>query len=134
MALLTCAGQAPLDSRHKLKYTPFQERFTAWVEGVFVVKRGQVIAVDGKSARGSADTAAGKDALHLVSAWAPESGLLLGQRKVDEKSNEITAIPELLKSLYVSGCIVSIDAMGCQKDIAATILEQGADYVLALKG
>jgi len=112
----------------------FQERFAAWVEGVFRVKRGQVIAVDGKSVRGSHDKGKGKAALHLVSAWASENGLLLGQRKVAEKSNEITAIPELLKSLYVGGCIVSIDAMGCQKDIAATIVEQGADYVLALKG
>lgn len=69
-----------------------------------------------------------------MSAWASESGLLLGQRAVDEKSNEITAIPALLQDLYVAGCIVSIDAMGCQKDIASTIVEQGADYVLALKG
>jgi len=112
----------------------FQERFARWVEGVFMVKRGQVIGVDGKTVRGSHDRLAGQDAIHLVSAWASESGLLLGQRKVDDKSNEITAIPELLKSLYVAGCIVSIDAMGCQKDIASTIVEQGADYVLALKG
>ena len=112
----------------------FQERFAAWVEGVFTVKRGQVISVDGKTMRGSYDKRSGQEAIHLVSAWACESGLLLAQRKVDEKSNEITAIPQLLKDLYVGGCIVSIDAMGCQKDIARTIVEQGADYVLALKG
>jgi predicted transposase YbfD/YdcC len=69
----------------------------------------------------------------LINAWASQSGLLLGERKVDDKSNEITAIPALLKSLYVAGCIVSIDAMGCQKEIAETILSQGAAYVLALK-
>jgi predicted transposase YbfD/YdcC len=72
--------------------------------------------------------------LHLVSAWASESGVLLGQRKADEKSNEITAIPGLLEQLYLAGCIVTIDAMGCQKDIASTIIDQQADYVLALKG
>jgi predicted transposase YbfD/YdcC len=90
----------------------FQERFARWVEQVFVVTRGQVIAIDGKTARRSGDRTIGKDAIHLVSAWASENGLLLGQRKVDDKSNEITAIPELLKLLYVSGCIVTIDAMG----------------------
>jgi len=112
----------------------FQERFARWVEGVLSVKRGQVIGVDGKTVRGSHNRQAGQEAIHLVSAWASESGLLLGQRKVDEKSNEITAIAELLKHLYVAGCSVSIDAMGCQKDIASTIVEQAADYVLALKG
>src|SRR5579859_2487756 len=117
-----------------LDATAFQERFARWVERVFSVERGQVIAIDGKTVRGSHDKRAGQGAIHLVSAWASESGLLLGQRKVDDKSNEITAIPELLKSLYVAGCIVTIDALGCQKDIAQTILEQGADYVLALKG
>ena len=111
----------------------FQERFARWVEQVFVVTRGQVIAIDGKTARRSGDSTLGKDAIHLVSAWASENGLLLGQRKVDDKSNEITAIPELLQLLYVSGCIVTIDAMGCQTDIAQTIIDQQADYVLALK-
>jgi len=112
----------------------FQERFAEWVAGVFTVKRGQVVAVDGKTLRGSQDASKGKSAIHLVSAWASESGLLLGQRKVAEQSNEITAIPELLKQLYIEGCIVTIDAMGCQKDIAQTIIDQQADYVLALKG
>jgi predicted transposase YbfD/YdcC len=112
----------------------FQERFARWVESVFVVTRGQVVAVDGKTARRSHDQAIGKDAIHLVSAWASANGLLLGQRKVDQKSNEITAIPELLKLLYVAGCIVTIDAMGCQTDIAQAIVDQKADYILALKG
>jgi predicted transposase YbfD/YdcC len=114
--------------------TAFQERFADWVAGVFTVKRGQVVAFDGKTLRGSQDEGNGKKALHLVSAGASASGLLLGQRKVAEKSNKITAIPELLKQLYVEGGIVSIDAMGCQKDIARTIIEAKADYVLALKG
>jgi len=78
--------------------------------------------------------ATGKRAIHMVSAWASENGVVLGQRKVDTKSNEITAIPELLDLLVLKGCIVTIDAMGCQRTIAQTILEQGADYVLALKG
>ena len=112
----------------------FQTCFARWVEGVFAVKRGQVVAIDGKTARGSQDAYLGKRAIHLVSAWARDSGLLLGQRKVDDKSNEISAIPELLKDLYVAGCIVTIDAMGCQTEIARTIIDQHADYVLALKG
>jgi predicted transposase YbfD/YdcC len=112
----------------------FQERFIRWVEGVFSVTRGQVVAIDGKTARGSQDEGAGKNALHLVSAWASANGVLLGQRKVDDKSNEITAIPALLEQLYVAGCIVTIDAMGCQTAIAQTIIERQADYVLALKG
>jgi predicted transposase YbfD/YdcC len=112
----------------------FQERFMRWVEGVFTITRGQVISVDGKTARGSQDEAHGQRALHLVSAWASANGVLLGQRKVAEKSNEITAIPALLDQLYVAGCIITIDAMGCQTDIASTIIERHADYVLALKG
>jgi predicted transposase YbfD/YdcC len=112
----------------------FQERFIGWVEGVFSITRGQVVAIDGKTVRGSQDEGSGKNALHLVSAWASANGVLLGQRKVDDKSNEITAIPALLEQLYVAGCVVTIDAMGCQTDIASTIIDQQADYVLALKG
>jgi predicted transposase YbfD/YdcC len=107
----------------------FQERFRHWVEATFQVARGQVIAIDGKTVRG-----AGMRALHLVSAWAHRSGLLLGQRKVDDKSNEITAIPQLLEDLYLAGCIVTLDAMGCQTDIAQKIIDRQADYVFALKG
>jgi predicted transposase YbfD/YdcC len=95
---------------------------------------GQIIAIDGKKLRHSYDRRLGKSAIHMVSAWASENRLVLGQRKVDEKSNEITAIPALLDTLAVAGCIVTIDAMGCQKAIAAKIVARGGDYVLALKG
>jgi predicted transposase YbfD/YdcC len=111
----------------------FQRRFMHWVEQHFHIPRGQVIAVDGKTVRGSQDSFRGQDAIHLVSAWASETGVLLGQRKIDEKSNEITAVPELLKILFIKGCIVTVDALNCQKDIAQTVIEHGADYVFALK-
>lgn len=111
----------------------FQRRFMRWVEQHFTVPRGQVIAVDGKTARGSGDSFRGQDAIHLVSAWASETGVLLGQRKVDAKSNEITAVPELLKLLFIKGCIVTVDALNCQKDIAQTVIQRQADYVFALK-
>ena len=112
----------------------FQERFMKWVEATFSVARGQVIAVDGKTVRGSRDRFQGQDAIHLVSAFAHQSGILLGQRKVDDKSNEITAVPELLKMLFIKGCVVTVDALNCQKDIAQTIIDGGGDYVFALKG
>lgn len=111
----------------------FQRSFMRWIERVFVVTKGQVIAIDGKTVRRSHDKAIGKDAIHMVSAWASANGITLGQRKVDEKSNEITAIPELLRLLNVSGCIVTIDAMGCQTKIAQTIRDEKADYVLRVK-
>jgi predicted transposase YbfD/YdcC len=111
----------------------FQRRFMIWVEHHFRVPRGQVIAVDGKTARGSGDGFRGQEAIHLVSAWASETGVLLGQRKVDAKSNEITAVPELLKLLFIKGCIVTVDALNCQKDIAQTVIEGKGDYVFALK-
>ena len=95
---------------------------------------GQHIAIDGKTLRGSFDTAAGKNPLHLVSAWATEARLTLGQVAVDSKSNEITAIPLLLELLELKGATVTIDAMGCQKEIAAKITQREGDYVLALKG
>jgi predicted transposase YbfD/YdcC len=104
-----------------------------WVEQHFHVPRGQVIAVDGKTARGSQDGFRGQEAIHLVSAWASETGVLLGQRRIDAQSNEITAVPELLKLLFIKGCIVTVDALNCQKDIAHTVIERGADYVFALK-
>jgi hypothetical protein len=93
----------------------------------------QVIAIDGKTLRRSFDRAKGQSALHLVHAWATANHLLLGQVAVDEKSNEITAIPVLLKMLSISGAIVTIDAMGCQKEIARTIRGRKADDILALK-
>ena len=111
----------------------FQAGFSRWVQAVFRVTKGQVVAMDGKTARRSHDQAIGQEAIHMVSAWASQNGIALGQRKVADKSNEITAIPELLRVLDVSGCIVTIDAMGCQKDIAQTIRDAKADYVLRVK-
>ena len=93
----------------------------------------ECIAIDGKTLRRSHDKTNGKSAIHMVSAWASEAKLVLGQVKVNEKSNEITAIPELLDKLDVAGCLVTIDAMGCQKEIASKIHEKKATYVLALK-
>ena len=110
-----------------------QHSFLTWMQAVQEVTEGQVIAIDGKRLRRSFDTWSGKAAIHMVSAWASENHVVLGQRKVDSKSNEITAIPALLELLEISGCIVTIDAMGCQKGIAAQIVDQEADYVLALK-
>jgi predicted transposase YbfD/YdcC len=111
----------------------FQRFFLKWVGAVHEVTGGQVVAIDGKTLRRSFDRASKKAAIHMVSAWAEGNRLVLGQLKVDEKSNEITAIPALLRMLEVNGCIVTIDAMGCQKEIAEAIIDKGADYVLALK-
>lgn len=111
----------------------FERCFLDWVSAVSELTKGEVIAIDGKTLRRSADRANGKSALHLVSAWSSANRLVLGQRKVDGHSNEITAIPQLLRSLDVSGSVVTIDAMGCQKKVAREIVEREADYVLALK-
>ena len=111
----------------------FQRLFIEWVGEVYELTRGQVVAIDGKTLRRSHDKRSGKSAIHVVGAWASANGAVLGQTKVDGKSNEITAIPELLDMLDVSGCIVTIDAMRCQKDIARKIADKGADYTLALK-
>jgi predicted transposase YbfD/YdcC len=116
-----------------LNPSALQEGFMQWVQAIAEATLGRVVAIDGKTARRSFDKAAGKGALHMVSAWVSENRLLLGQQACDSKSNEITAIPELIKNLEISGAIVTIDAMGCQKEIAATIQEAGADYVLAVK-
>jgi predicted transposase YbfD/YdcC len=110
-----------------------QQCFLRWMQAVREVTEGEVVAIDGKTLRRSFDRATGKGAIHMVSAWASVNRLVLGQEKVDEKSNEITAIPALLQLLELKGCIVTIDAMGCQKAIARTIVEQEADYVLTLK-
>ncbi len=110
-----------------------QKGFIRWVQAIAEATFGRLVAIDGKTARRSFDKAEGKGPLHMVSAWASENRLLLGQRACDSKSNEITAIPELIKNLEISGSVVTIDAMGCQKDIAATIQEAGANYVLAVK-
>lgn len=111
----------------------FQARFLQWVQAVSQVTGGELVAVDGKQLRGSKDIPAGKEGVYMVSAWASQNCLVLGQRKVDDQSNEITAIPELLDLLALSGCIVTIDAMGCQTEIAQKIIAREADYVLAVK-
>lgn len=107
--------------------------FLAWMRSVATVLPAEVVALDGKTARRSQDRGSGKGAIHMVSAWAATNRLGLAQVKVDDKSNEITALPELLRVLALSGCIVTIDAMGCQRTIAAQIRDHEADYVLALK-
>jgi predicted transposase YbfD/YdcC len=111
----------------------FQLAFYEWVLAVNEIVHGQIINIDGKRLAGSEDKFLGKRAIYMVSAWAEENEIVLGQRKVDEKSNEITAIPELLKLLAISGCIVTIDAIGTQTQIAKTIMEAQADYVLSVK-
>jgi predicted transposase YbfD/YdcC len=115
-----------------------REQFAAclfrWTQALHEATGGKVIAIDGKTARRSFRKKSGLKALHLVTAWASESGLTLGQVACDDKSNEITAIPELLRLLNLKGCTVTIDAMGCQKEIAAQIRAQGGHYVLGLKG
>jgi predicted transposase YbfD/YdcC len=109
-----------------------EKGFVAWVSSIARLTAGEVVAIDGKSLRGTG-TGTGKPIVHMVSAWASANNLVLGQRKVDDKSNEITAIPKLLEALELSGTVVTIDAMGCQKTIAAKIVEKGADYILAVK-
>ena len=110
-----------------------QQCFLSWITAVSQLSNGQIIAVDGKTLRHSYDTGAARGAIHMVSAWACQNRLVLGQVKVDDKSNEIKAIPELLRVLAIEACIVTIDAMGCQKKIAQLIVDKQADYVLALK-
>jgi len=111
----------------------FQKSFHSWVQSVHELTNGQVVAIDGKQLRGSKDGFLGKRAIYMVSAWAEANEIVLGQRKVDEKSNEITAIPELLKILDISGCIITIDAIGTQTKIAEAIIDGGADYLLSVK-
>ena len=117
----------------KIKPEEFQKRFIAWVQAIEQLTTGQVIAVDGKKLRRSHDRDAGKAAIYMVSAWATQNQLVLGQTKVADKSNEITAIPELLQLLEISGCIVTIDAIGTQTEIAEAIVAGGGDYLLAVK-
>ena len=117
----------------RLDPAAFQQSFQAWVAALVEATDGRVIAIDGKTLRHSFDTAGGKGPLHLVSAWATANHLTLGQRAVSDKSNEITAIPELLRLLDLHGAVVTIDAMGCQKEIAARIEAGGGRYVLSLK-
>jgi len=117
----------------RLDPTQFETCFVRWIKSVSDVLPGAVIAVDGKEARRSHDQRHGKAAITMVSAWAADNHLVLGQIAADAKSNEITAIPELLQVLALKGCIVTIDAAGCQTEIAQQIIAQGSDYVLALK-
>jgi predicted transposase YbfD/YdcC len=117
----------------RLPRRAFQEAFVAWTESVAELTDGEVVAIDGKTLRRSHDRRNGQRALHMVSAWASRNRLSLGQVTTDAKSNELTAIPELLELLQLNGCIVSIDAMGCQRAIAEQIVAAGADYVLAVK-
>jgi len=118
----------------RLRPKELQQCFIDWVESVFELSGGQLIAIDGKTLRGSYERGGKRAMIHMVSAWATQHRIVLGQRKVNEKSNEITAIPELLNVLNLDGAVVSIDAMGCQTAIASKIVEQNGDYVLALKG
>jgi predicted transposase YbfD/YdcC len=111
----------------------FQQCFLGWVKGVRVKTEKEIISFDGKQSRNSGDKQNGKSAINMVSAWATSNRLVLGQKKVDGKSNEITALPELIKVLDLAGCIVTIDAMGCQTKIVEKIIEKEADYVIALK-
>ena len=118
----------------KLDPIAFQTCFVQWVDAIRTKLPGDVIAIDGKTSRRTHDVALDLSPLHIVSAWSTANRLVLGQMRVDGKSNEITAIPVLLTLLDVTGCLVTIDALGCQTAIADTIIERGADYVLACKG
>jgi predicted transposase YbfD/YdcC len=111
----------------------FEQAFLSWIKDISDLTDGDVISIDGKTICGSRDGDS-KRAVHIISAWSRANQLSLGQVKVDEKSNEITAIPQLLNVLALKGCLVTIDAMGCQREIAAQIIEKGADYLLAVKG
>jgi predicted transposase YbfD/YdcC len=116
-----------------IKPAEFEKCLLSWITALHEATGGQIVAIDGKTLRRSFDAAGGKSAIHMVSAWATANQISLGQVVVDEKSNEITAIPKLLEMLDISGCLVTIDAMGCQTEIAKKIVEEKADYVLAVK-
>lgn len=112
----------------------FNTCFINWIESIREKSDGEVIAIDGKSIRGANPKKNGSKMPHIVSAFASDNGITLGQVKVDEKSNEITAIPELLELIAIEGCTITIDAMGCQTDIVEKIRSKGANYILAVKG
>ena len=116
-----------------IKPAEFEACLLSWITDLHEITAGQVVAIDGKTLRRSFDAATSKSAIHMVSAWATANQISLGQVIVDAKSNEITAIPKLLEMLEISGCLVTIDAMGCQVKIARTIVEKKADYILAVK-
>ena len=118
----------------RLKPAEFERCLLSWLGALHDTSAGRLLAIDGKTARHSFDTATAKSALHMVSVWAVSQKLSIGCVAVDKKSNEITAIPEVLKLVELSGAIVTIDAMGCQAEIAEQIVQGGADYILAVKG
>jgi predicted transposase YbfD/YdcC len=111
----------------------FNKSFLSWIKGISKVTAGEIIAFDGKQSRNSGDEKNGQGVINTVSAWAASNRLVLGQKKVEGKSNEITALPELIQILDLAGCIVTIDAMGCQREIVKKIVEKDADYVIAVK-
>ncbi|HXT83488.1 MAG TPA: ISAs1 family transposase [Verrucomicrobiae bacterium] len=117
----------------RISIDEFSKCFLSWINSLIETENGDIIPIDGKTLRGSHDKKNSKAAIHMVSAWSSKNQVVLGQYKVNEKSNEITAIPELLKMLDITGCTVTIDAMGCQKKIASRIKKQGGDYLLSLK-
>lgn len=123
----------PLAASSLISADEFERCFQSWIETVASLTSGEVVAIDGKTLRRSHDRSSNKSAIHMVNAWASRNRMTIGHRKTDEKSNEITAIPELLKILELKGCIITIDAMGCQTKIASAIIKKEADYVLALK-
>lgn len=118
----------------KLDPVDFQKCFLSWLDELKKVFGSDIVSIDGKTLRGSFDKANDKAAIHMVSAWSTMNGCVLAQTKVDEKSNEITAVPKLLEILELEGCIVTMDAMGCQKKHAEQIINKGGDYIFALKG
>lgn len=122
------------DVFERLNPDEFEAGFVSWVQSIVQRLPHEVVALDGKVVRGSRDGVLGKQAIDMVSAWACEAGLVFGQVKTDEHSNEITAIPTLLETLVLTDCIVTIDAMGCQTEIADQIVEQGGVYILRVKG
>jgi predicted transposase YbfD/YdcC len=118
----------------RLDTKAFESCFISWMQSVLIATEQDIVPIDGKTLRRSHDRSSGKSAIHMVSAWSSANGVVLGQEKTAEKSNEITAIPALLEVLALKGCIVTIDAMGCQEAIAEKIIQKQANYVLALKG
>ena len=126
------------DNAHKsnrwLNETAFQDAFLKWTASLCQVSEGEIIALDGKKLRGSEDKAGKRSGIWMVSAWAGENRLVLGQKQVDEKSNEITAMPELLSRLDITGAVVTVDALNSQTQLAEKIVAAGADYIFAIKG
>jgi len=118
----------------RIEPSAVQQSFLAWVKEIASQTDGDVIAIDGKAARRSFTTKERRNPLHMVSAWSCHNGIVLGQQKVSDKSNEITAIPTLLELLELKGATITIDAMGCQKEVAKKIIQKNGDYLLALKG